>query len=155
MDPNHMDAYHIIYLLKYIRVTLTVVSSGRPIKVEMEFNEPLHDVTRGPRPPLSVTQMAAFAQEFPATIRRAMQDLAIERDDLRDRLQELEIANRAGYVKMTADEADALLDRTEAQPGERARRKPATTPEELLARLHAIKAAGPRPRSRKEAGDVK
>jgi hypothetical protein len=150
-----MDAYHIIYLLKYIRVTITVVSSGRPIKVEMEFNEPLHDVTRGPRPPLSVTQMAAFAQEFPATIRRAMQDLATERDDLRDRLQELEIANRARYVKMTADEVDSLMRDTDAEAKTGGERKPATTPEQLAARLQAIRNAGPRLRSRRDDGNAK
>jgi len=41
--------------------------------------------------------------------------LKVERDDLRDRLQELEIANRAGYVKMTGDEVDSMMRDIDAE----------------------------------------
>jgi hypothetical protein len=45
----------------------------------------------------------------------ALVRMKAERDDLRDRLQELEIANRAGYVKMTADEVDSMMRSTDTE----------------------------------------
>ena len=45
----------------------------------------------------------------------ALVRMKAERDDLRDRLQELEIANRAGYVKMTADEVDSMMRSTDTK----------------------------------------
>lgn len=138
-----MDPYQIICLLKGISV-VRMEACATNIKVEVTIHEPYGDPLSVGRPRLTQRQLAAFALDFPHAIRDALRDVVSERDDLRDRLQELEIANRAGYVKVNADEVDGLMKDTESQAKPETQRKPATTPEELAARLQSIRRGGPR-----------
>jgi hypothetical protein len=103
-----MDPYQIICLLKGINV-MRMEACATNIKVEVTIHEPYGDPLGVGRPRLTQRQLAAFALDFPHAIREVLREVVSERDDLRDRLRELEIANRAGYVKMNGDEVDRMM----------------------------------------------